>query len=166
MSHSCSSYHLGIKRNNQLQISMLPTSSSETEIALFHHQKEQSMKTMNELVLWAVRNYHTTLRNQAISCCGVKIKSVSSIFALKCNLTWKNGLSTRYSRGIGIYTSNLVIDLTCGTQGNYQHQLPCLAEEDTQSLPIFVRYFNISCLNQSDIIMHLHTNKSYFCLLF
>lgn len=72
-----------------------------------------------KLVLWAVRNYHATLKNQTISCCGVKIKSVSSIFALKCNLTWKKVLSTRYSRGIGIYTPNLVIDLTCGTQGNY-----------------------------------------------
>lgn len=48
MSYSCSSYHLGIKRNNQLQISMLPTSASETKIALLHHQKEQSMKTVNE----------------------------------------------------------------------------------------------------------------------
>lgn len=30
-----------------------------------------------------------------------------------------------------MFTSNLVIDLTCGTQGDYEHQLPCLAEEDT-----------------------------------
>lgn len=27
---------------------MLPTSASETKIALLHHQKEQSMKTVNE----------------------------------------------------------------------------------------------------------------------
>lgn len=48
MSHSCSSYRLGTKRKNQLQISMLPTSTSETKIALLHHQKEQNMKTVNE----------------------------------------------------------------------------------------------------------------------
>lgn len=27
---------------------MLPTSTSETKIALLHHQKEQNMKTVNE----------------------------------------------------------------------------------------------------------------------
>lgn len=63
MSHSCSSNQLGIKRNNQLQISMLPTFTSETKIALLDHQEEQDVKTVNETGIVGSKELSHNIKN-------------------------------------------------------------------------------------------------------
>lgn len=112
------SFYSQMGEEQQLKISMLPTSTSETKIALLHHQKEQSIKTVNEAGIVGSKEWSRTKKIRLFHAMESKTKSASSTFALKCKLTWKKVLSTRYSKGIGICTSDLVINLTCGTQGN------------------------------------------------
>lgn len=63
MNHSFSSYHLEIKRNNQLQISMTSTSTLKQKLLYCTIRKNRARKQWRKLVLWAARNYHTTLKN-------------------------------------------------------------------------------------------------------
>lgn len=63
ISHRFSSYHLEIKRNNQLQISRLSTSTLKQRLLYCTIRNYRAWKQWRKLALWAVRNYHTRVKN-------------------------------------------------------------------------------------------------------